>query len=98
MPVLPQIDLTKFWTALGEALKEIGRLMFAAIVPPVGQLIITHINTNTGDINIPWKLVWAVTLYMSVTILLRAADRFVHTWNKLQNPQKFDESMGIIPW
>lgn len=98
MPQVPQINLRNEIAALYEGLKEFMRLLFAAVVPPVLILIQQNINIQTGVIAIPWELIRAVALFEGLTILIRVADRITHKYGQLKHPEKFNQSMGIIPW
>lgn len=72
-----------FKQALFEAVKEILRMVFFAILP----VILMGINTETGDVTINWRVVIAV----GVVTALKSLDKFFYKYDGVK-------ANGITPF
>ena len=63
-----------------EGLKETGRVVLLGIIP----VILTSINTSTGEIKINWSVVLATGLTLLLTALLKGVDKDIHLNGKLE--------------
>lgn len=68
-------------TAAWEAVKEFIRTGLLGNLVTTIPLIISGMNTVTGDININWAMVGVVFAVNMLTALTRSIDRFLHEWN-----------------
>jgi len=64
-----------------EGLKEIGRVVVLGIIP----VILTGINTSTGEISIKWAVVLASGLAIFLTAILKGWDKDRHLTGKLED-------------
>lgn len=65
---------------LVEGIKEMGRIVLLGTIP----VILTSINTSTGDIKINWSIVLATALTLLLTALLKGVDKDIHLTGKIE--------------
>lgn len=63
-----------------EGLKETGRVVLLGIIP----IILTSINTSTGEIKINWSIVLASGVTILLTALLKGIDKDLHLTGKIE--------------
>jgi hypothetical protein len=89
-------------TASKEAVKEALRYLLLGTIAEGGivvvQILISGINTQTGVVNVNWSVVGSVALFAFLTVLMRAIDKFKHTYEKELNPDLTGVSMGVLPF
>jgi len=66
---------------LVEGLKEVGRVVLLGIIP----IILTSINTSTGEIKINWSIVLATAITIVLTAILKGVDKDLHLTGKIEN-------------
>jgi hypothetical protein len=65
---------------LVEGIKEMGRIVLLGTIP----VILTSINTSTGDIKINWSIVLATALTLLLTAILKGVDKDIHLTGKIE--------------
>lgn len=84
--------------ALEEAGKEFLRVIIGGFVTVMAPHLIASINTNTGQFNINMGVLATISATLFITSLARAADKFMHEWNKEMHPEKVGASQGLVPF
>lgn len=95
---ISQTNMDASSKAFIEGLKLVLRLYVFSIVPILGGILLTGINTQTGEILINWAVFRAVFLFQTITFVLAGLDKFKHTYAKETNPviKSSGKSAGIL--
>lgn len=83
--------------ALIKSIKLVLRLYVFSVVPILGTMVLSGIDTTTGIININWALIKAVFIFQTVTFILAGLDKYKHEYLKSISPEDTKgQSMGIV--
>lgn len=69
--------------AVIESAKELGRVMVISVLP----ILMSSINTQTGEININWQIVLAAL----IVAFLKAIDKYIHKEPEIK-------AQGLLPF
>ncbi len=67
-----------------EGAKELARVVLLGIIP----ILLTGINTSTGEISINWLVVKATTIAIILTAILKGLDKDIHLTGKIEENSK----------
>lgn len=77
---------------LVESAKEIGRVILLGIIP----IILTSINTSTGEIKINWAIILATSITLVLTALLKGVDKDIHLNGKIEGDEAKTKGLTLF--